>query len=33
LGSAYVLDWPASGTIVLTAFLIFLGTLLRPLRG
>lgn len=33
LGGAYVLDWPASGTIVLAAFLIFLGTLLRPRRG
>ncbi|MGD0782922.1 MAG: metal ABC transporter permease [Candidatus Aminicenantales bacterium] len=33
LGAAYALDWPASGTIVLAAFLLFGGTLLIRRRG
>jgi zinc transport system permease protein len=33
LAAAYGLDWPASGTIVLTAFLLFGGTLLLRRRG
>jgi zinc transport system permease protein len=31
--AAYALDWPASGTIVLTAFLIFSATLAVRRRG